>query len=397
MTEQPTHPTGGLAQVCATRDLLVVCGAGGVGKTTIAAALAVIAAIEQGGRVLVLTVDPARRLADALGLGELGNVERQVLLPDTDRLATKGQLWAAMLDPRAGWDELVSRHAPTPQVRDRLIANPLYRDVTGRFAHSHEYLAMERLHEVHTSGRYDLVVVDTPPSIHAIDVLDAPGRMIEFFQSRLLRWLTMPARSNWVGRASRPFYQVLDRVLGARFGEDLAEMFGLLAELRPGFVERATQVRQLLADQRTGYLVVTTTEDVAMVEARHLVESLHQRDLKAAAFVLNRGVPDQVVTRLDDSDSRWVEQLCATPDALQALAEALAVSAPVLGSVLREMVQRGDDLVLLAQRERQRLADAARLAPVVVRVPTLGSDVSDLPSLHRIGRSLWRDHPSGAD
>lgn len=397
MSARTTRGDGGLAQVCATRDLLVVCGAGGVGKTTIAAALAVTAAIEQGGRVLVLTVDPARRLADALGLGELGNVERHVPLPEGDRTAVKGELWAAMLDPRAGWDELVSRHAPTPDIRDRLIANPLYRDVTGRFAHSHEYLAMERLHEVHTSGRYDLVVVDTPPSIHAIDVLDAPGRMIDFFQSRLLRWLTMPARSNLVSLASRPFYQVLDRVLGARFGEDLAEMFGLLAELRPGFVSRATQVRQLLADQRTGYLVVTTTEDVAMVEARHLVDSLQQRHLEAAAFVLNRGVPDHVVARLDDASSRQVEQLCADPAALGALAEALGVGAPVLGSVLHEMVQRGDDLVLLAQRERQRLADAARLAPVVVRVPTLGSDVSDLEALQGIGRSLWRDHPRGAD
>lgn len=388
---------GGLAQVCATRDLLVVCGAGGVGKTTIAAALAVTAAIEQGGRVLVLTVDPARRLADALGLGELGNVERRVALPDTDRQATKGELWAAMLDPRAGWDELVSRHAPTPEIRDRLIANPLYRDVTGRFAHSHEYLAMERLHEVHTSGRYDLVVVDTPPSSHAIDVLDAPGHMIDFFQSRLLRWLTMPARSNWVGRASRPFYQVLDRVLGARFGEDLAEMFGLLAELRPGFVSRATLVRQLLADQRTGYVVVTSTEDVAMVEAQHLVDSLHKRSLAPTAFVLNRGVPDHVVTQLDDAAARHVEQLCADSHALGALAAALGVDALVLGSVLNEMLQRGDDLVLLAQRERQRLGDAARLAPVVVRVPTLGSDINDLPALHGIGRSLWRDLPRGAD
>lgn len=388
---------GGLAEVCASRDLVVVCGAGGVGKTTIAAALAVTAAVQQGGRVLVLTVDPARRLADALGVVDIGNEEHRVPLQGVDGVEPRGELWAAMLDARAGWDELVSRHAPDPSVRDRLLANSLYRDVTGRFAHSHEYLAMERLHEVHTQGRYDLVIVDTPPSNHAIDVLDAPGRMIDFFQSRLLRWLTVPSRSTLVGLASRPFYQVLDRVLGARFGEDLAEMFGLLAQLRPGFVSRADEVRQLLADRRTGYVVVSTVEDVAMVEARALARSLHDRGLEPAAVVVNRGVPDLVTGAVDQRLGGDLRQRSHDDMAMAALAADLEVASAVLTTVIQDMAERLDDMEMLSQRERRRLDEAGELAGLVVRVPTLDIDIADLLSLTRVGRSLWSAQSGGAD
>jgi len=386
-----------LAGVCATRDLIVVCGAGGVGKTTIAAAMAVTAAVEQGGRVLVLTVDPARRLADALGVSEVGNAQYQVPLPSHHGAEPRGELWAAMLDARAGWDELVTRHAPNPSVRDRLLSNPLYRDVTGRFAHSHEYLAMERLHEVHTQGRYDLVIVDTPPSNHAIDVLDAPGRMVDFFQSRLLRWLTVPSRSTLAGLASRPFYQVLDRVLGARFGEDLAEMFALLAELRPGFVARAGEVRQLLADQRTGYVVVSTVDDVAMGEAHTLAASLRARSLAPAAVVLNRGVPPLMAEAVKDHTAVELRRRSHDDDVMDALAHELSASRDVVATVVREMAERLDDIEVLAVRERQRYEEATHLAPVVVRVPTLDIDVTDVSALSRVGRSLWSAQSGGAD
>ena len=177
--------------------MVLVLGSGGVGKTTLAAAIAMAAAVEQGGRVLVITVDPARRLADALGVGALGNVATKV--PDAAfeaaGITPRGELWAEMLDTKAGWDELIRRHAPDVKVRDAVLSNPLYQNITSRFVHSHDYLAMEQLHDVHASGDYDLIVVDTPPSRNALSVLDAPARMIEFFGSRLLRWLTVPYRS----------------------------------------------------------------------------------------------------------------------------------------------------------------------------------------------------------
>ena len=184
-------------QLLAGREVVVVCGPGGVGKTTMAASSALLAAQHVGGRVLVLTVDPARRLASALGLDALGNTEVQV---DPALLAAggsqpRGELWAAQLDTKESWDGLVRRHAPDAATRDAILANSLYENVTGTFVQSHDYIAMERLHELHASGRYDLIIVDTPPSRNAIDFLDAPERMAEFFSSRLLRWLTVPYRS----------------------------------------------------------------------------------------------------------------------------------------------------------------------------------------------------------
>ncbi|HEY4333204.1 MAG TPA: ArsA-related P-loop ATPase, partial [Ilumatobacteraceae bacterium] len=158
-----------VANLMASKEMVIVCGSGGVGKTTTAAALAAEAAVHIGGRVLVLTVDPAKRLANALGLQAFGNTETQVPLSAfTDVGVTpRGELWAAMLDTKAGWDELIRRHAPDAQLRDTVLANPLYQNITGRFVQSHDYIAMERLHELHASGRYDLVIIDTPPSRNA--------------------------------------------------------------------------------------------------------------------------------------------------------------------------------------------------------------------------------------
>ena len=179
-----------------------------------------------------------------------------------------------MLDTKAGWDELIRRHAPDADVRDAVLANPLYQNITGRFVHSHDYLAMEQLHELHATGEYDLVVVDTPPSRNALDVLDAPSRMIEFFGSRLLRWLTVPYRSRLFTIASRPFYDIADRVLGSRFLHDIADFFVLFQAMEKGFVARAREVEALLGDPRTTFLVVTTLETAPAHEAAFLAREL---------------------------------------------------------------------------------------------------------------------------
>ncbi len=283
----------GLDALLAAKEMVLITGSGGVGKTTVAAALAATAATHLGGRVLVLTVDPARRLADALGVGALGNVARRV---DDDVFAEagttpRGELWAAMLDTKAGWDELIRRHAPDAGVRDAVLSNPLYQNITSRFVHSHDYLAMEQLHELHASGEYDLIVVDTPPSRNALDVLDAPGRMREFFGSRLLRWLTVPYRSRLFTAASKPFYQVADRVLGSRFLQDIAEFFMLFQAMERGFVAHASEVEQLLGDLRTTFVVVTTLEAAPAHEAAYLARELRRRDFHLGAIVANRVMP----------------------------------------------------------------------------------------------------------
>lgn len=193
MTES-SGVTSGLGALLAAKEIVVCCGSGGVGKTSIAAATALGATERIGGRVLVLTVDPARRLASALGVGELGNLARQVpnAALEAAGIEPRGELWAAMLDTKQSWDELVLRHAPDDATAYRILDNRLYHNLTARFVQSHDYIAMERLYDLHASGEYDLIIVDTPPTRNAIDFLDAPARMAEFFGGRLLRWLTLP-------------------------------------------------------------------------------------------------------------------------------------------------------------------------------------------------------------
>ena len=183
----------------ATKEIVIACGPGGVGKTTTAAAAAVMAAVRHGSKVLVLTIDPAKRLANALGLDGIGNTEHRV--PDeafrAAGLKPRGQLWAAMLDTKESWDALIRRHAPDRQTAEEILANPLYQNISGRFVQSHDYIAMERLYEIHSESDYDLIVVDTPPTRNALDFLDAPQRMADFFSSRLLRWLIVPTVRGW--------------------------------------------------------------------------------------------------------------------------------------------------------------------------------------------------------
>src|SRR5579872_839779 len=187
-------------QLLAAHEIVIACGSGGVGKTTTAAAAAAMAAVRQGGKVLVLTVDPAKRLANALGLEGFGNVASQVPVDAFKQAGCtpRGELWAAMLDTKESWDSLVRRHAPDATTARRILDNPLYQNITGRFVQSHEYIAVERLYELHLSGTYDLIVVDTPPTRNALDFLEAPARMGDFFSSRLLRLLTVPYKSRIV-------------------------------------------------------------------------------------------------------------------------------------------------------------------------------------------------------
>jgi anion-transporting ArsA/GET3 family ATPase len=379
----------GLDALLASKEMVLVTGSGGVGKTTVAAALGVSAAVNQGGRTLVLTIDPARRLADALGVGALGN--RAIRVPASAFAAAgvepRGELWAAMLDTKAGWDELIRRHAPDAEVRDAVLANPLYQNITSRFVHSHDYLAMEQLHELHSSGEYDLVVVDTPPSRNALDVLDAPSRMIEFFGSRLLRWLTVPYRSRLFTIASRPFYQIADRVLGSRFLRDIADFFVLFQAMEKGFVTRAREVEALLGDPRTTFLVVTTLETAPAHEAGYLARELLSRDYHLGAIVANRVLPPALTRRgAVDSANRLAERV-DDEEFVSAVAAELdhgrgsSVEPKVVRDVLAEVATRFHDVAIVAMREAERRAELAELAPQVLDAPTLDSDIFDLSGL----------------
>src|SRR4051794_36974270 len=307
----PASPSGAsLEQLLAAKEIVISCGSGGVGKTTTAAAAAAMAAVHQGGKVLVLTVDPARRLANALGLEGFGNVETRV--PESAfkeaGVQPRGELWAAMLDTKESWDKLVGRHAPDKRTAQRILQNPLYQNISGRFVQSHDYIAMERLYEIHTEGNYDLIVVDTPPTRNAVDFLEAPQRMADFFSSRLLRVLTVPYRSRLVNIASKPFYTVADRILGSQFLEDIGEFFLLFQTMYDGFVERAQAVERLLHDKRTTFMVVTTLEAAPVHEAEFFVDVLTDKRFHLGAVVLNKVLPAYL---LDEKAARLAEQLCS--------------------------------------------------------------------------------------
>ena len=347
-----------------------------------------MAAIHHGGKVLVLTVDPARRLANALGLEMFGNVETKV--PDEAFAAAgvepRGELWAAMLDTKQSWDDLVRRHAPDARTRDAILANPLYQNISGKFVQSHDYIAMERLYDIHSSGRYDLIVVDTPPTRNAIDFLEAPGRMEDFFSSRLLRWLTAPARSRVLNLASRPFYTAADRILGSQFLQDIAEFFLLFQKMYPGFIERARAVTRTLEDRRTTFLVVSTLEPAPLREAEFFIDALHERKLHLGGIVLNKVLPDYLC---DPDAGRVAQELSAHADKVAAGLPDDLGGRELLTRVLREVGDSFLKFKVVAERENEQRSELATVPEVVAVAPYLDSDVHDLGGLLALGRHIW--------
>jgi anion-transporting ArsA/GET3 family ATPase len=377
-----------LEQLLAAKEIVVTCGSGGVGKTTTAAALGTMAAVHLGGKVLVLTVDPARRLATAMGLERFGNVEVRVPAETfaAAGLEPRGELFAAMLDTKSSWDDLVRRHAPDPKTRDAILANPLYQNITGKFVQSHDYIAMERLYELHASGTYDLIIVDTPPTRNAIDFLEAPERMAEFFSSRLLRWLLVPYRSRLVNAASRPFYQLADRILGSAFLQDIAEFFILFQSMYDGFVERARAVERVLEDRRTTFVVVSTLESGPASEAEFFIRALAERRLHLGALVLNKVLPAYL---LDAGATRTATRLAAEPDALAATVPAEVGEPAMVARVLREIGESFLNFQVAAKREATQRAELGSAPEVVASVPYFDTDIYDLSGLARLGDELW--------
>jgi anion-transporting ArsA/GET3 family ATPase len=378
----------------ASKEIVVVCGPGGVGKTTVAAALASMSACHQGGKVLVVTVDPARRLSQALGLGRVHSGGANRVPPEAFAAAgvtPRGELWAEMLDTKSSWDALVSRHAPDGATARRILDNSLYKNISERFVQSHDYIAVERLFELHSEGNYDLIVVDTPPTRNAVDFLLAPERMAEFFSSRLLKLLTVPYRSRLADTAARPFYYVADRVLGTKFLEDITEFFILFQTLSEGFVQRAKEVERLLADRRTTFVVVSSLETVPVREAEAFLRLLPTRGLHAGGLVLNRVLPSYM---LDAALATRAEELSARAGGLAC--ELCSAGGPLAGydpslveRVLEELGSNFDNVTVVAKREAAQRSELSGLQAVVADVPELGEDVHDLGGVLDVGRYVW--------
>ena len=256
------------------RRVIVCCGSGGVGKTTISAGIA-LALANGGARVAVVTIDPARRLAAALGLAELGDEPRQVPIGLT---GGSGELWALQLDAKATFDRLVRRHAPTPDASDRILGNRIYAHLSGAVAGSQEYMAVERLNELTDDPRFEVIVLDTPPAQNALDFLDAPTRITHFIEGKSLRMLLAPGSAagglGWkmLHAGSSTVFSILERVTGAQLLRDLSEFLGAFDGMYSGFSERAERVRTLLHSPRAAFVVVSSADDEPVREAVMLVE-----------------------------------------------------------------------------------------------------------------------------
>jgi anion-transporting ArsA/GET3 family ATPase len=393
-----SQPARSLEPLLATREIAVFCGSGGVGKTSVAAASALGAATNLGGKVLVLTIDPARRLANALGLEGFGNVEKPVPNDALKRagLEPRGELWAAMLDTKRSWDDLVLRHAPDEETAYRILENRLYQNVTSRFVQSHDYIAMERLYDIHATGTYDLIIVDTPPTRNALDFLDAPARMAEFFGGRLLRWLTMPYRvggkrgARVLNVASRPFYQMADRILGSQFLQDIAEFFLNFQSMYDGFVARANEVERLLHEHRTTFAVVTTLESAPLREAEVFCDQLTTRGFHLGAMVLNRALPDYL--RSPDGNvaaGRLISEAAPIADSLAAGGAGPLADPDRTARVLRTIGESYRNFGVVATREAELRAELARAPEIVATIPNFEVDIHDVGGLAQLAEHLF--------
>ncbi|WP_242338785.1 MULTISPECIES: ArsA-related P-loop ATPase [Anaeromyxobacter] len=367
----------------AGRRIVVCVGSGGVGKTTVAAAIALDRALA-GGRVLVCTIDPARRLANALGLTSLGNVESRV--PDHKfaeaGLRAKGELHAMMLDVKRTWDDLVARHAPDPARRERILKNRLYQQMSSALAGSQEYMAMEKLYELATDRDYDLIVLDTPPTAHALDFLDAPDRILDFLGNDAARVLLAPAIG--AGKLGLRLAQLgggyvaktLARFTGQAALSDLGDFLQGFQGMYEGFKDRAGAVRALLSRPEVGFVLVTSPSPISIDEAMAFHERLHAESMPVAGLVANRVTPDL-----------WPG--AAPLPSPEDLASPLGERGGNDRGFARRLAETLAEHQMLAAAERralERLFEAVS-APYAV-VPRLESDVHDLRGLARLAERL---------
>jgi anion-transporting ArsA/GET3 family ATPase len=345
------------------KEVCICAGSGGVGKTTTSAAIA-LGMAARGKKVAVLTIDPAKRLANSLGLRELGNEERRVKA-DVD-----GELWAMMLDPKRTFDEIVEWHAPDERTRDAVLSNRIYQELSNAVAGSQEYMAMEKLHELHQEGRYDLLVLDTPPTRNALDFIDAPKKLAAFIDSRTLQAFTAPGVLGLkvLGRGSGMVFSVLKRATGLDLLEDLSAFFSSFAGMTEGFRERAEHVNALLADSRSAFVLVTSPRADAVEEAGWFHHRLLDAGLPFAGVVANRVRP--AVPKGNPSH-----------ELADLLGDALA----------RKVLRTFEEERRLAAQDRRNLADLRKRLgrKPMIEVPHLDDDVHDLDGLRRMDEHLF--------
>lgn len=362
-----------LAAQLKRKHVCVVAGSGGVGKTSTSAAIA-LGMASRGLKVAVLTIDPAKRLADSLGLSDLDTDLRRIdnSLFEKHGLEMKGELYAAMLDAKRTFDSLIERHAPDAATQQRILDNRIYQELSNAVAGSQEYMAMEKLYELHEESDFDLVVVDTPPTRNALDFLDAPRRLSRFLDHRLFRMLMAPSRGivRAVNVAAQAFLRTVSKVVGGDVVEDAIAFFQAFEGMEEGFRLRAVRVNELLAADDTAFLLVASPRRDTVDEAHYFAERLGEAGISVRGLIVNRVHP------------RFASGL---PEALAERAATLASTD--LGALYRNLA----DFETVATREHRHLAglaDAVAPAPMAW-VPFLRSDVHDIDGMGEVARFIF--------
>jgi anion-transporting ArsA/GET3 family ATPase len=370
--------------------VVVCCGSGGVGKTTTAAVLAVEGA-RRGRRSLVVTIDPAKRLANALGLDELSNEPREIAAdrwdPKGERLPG-GALSAMMLDTKSTFDGLVTRYATSPEQSERILENSFYRNISGALSGTQEYMAMEKLHELHEEGGFDLIVVDTPPSRHALDFLDAPARLLRLLDNRVFRILMMPTRTGMkiAGAAVQAFLKTISRVVGSAVVDDIVAFFRAFEGMEEGFRQRAHRVVELLGEPTTRFVLITSPRRDAVEEARFFAEKIGDHSLAVDALIVNRVHP-----RFGTEHSSGLRARATSLREIKVSGR----DAEAARTRLADAYEHLADFNEIAERERSHL-ETVRVrvgSAAVAFVPYLSHDVYDFEALAAVGELLF----SGAD
>jgi anion-transporting ArsA/GET3 family ATPase len=375
VTTRPATET--LESVIAASHVVVCCGSGGVGKTTTAAVIAMHAA-QQGRRSVVVTIDPARRLADALGLDGLSN---DPALIDGPWQATGGEMSAMMLDTKATFDGLVRRYSTDPDQAERILSNSFYRNISEALSGTQEYMASEKLYELAVEGDYDLVVVDTPPTRNALDFLEAPQRLAKFLDHRLYRMLMAPTRGivKAVNVAAQAVMRSFAKVVGAEVVADAIAFFSAFEGMEEGFKQRAAQVDELLGHDDTAFVLVASPRSDTMAEASYFATRLAGVHIRVRALIVNRMQPAFL------ADDRPASGLATGTAAAEERARSLQ------GTELGDLYRCLADARRLAQGEHQHLRGLAEeVAPApVVGVAVQPFEVSDMDTLTRLGEVLF--------
>jgi anion-transporting ArsA/GET3 family ATPase len=371
-----------LADLVADRSIIVCCGSGGVGKTTIAAVMALEGA-RLGRKTVVVTIDPARRLADALGLEGLTDAPSRI---EGD---WPGELWATMLDTKSTFDALVGKYAATPEQGERILANRFYRNISGALSGTQEYMAMEKLYELHDETDFDLVVVDTPPTRHALDFLDAPRRLSRFLEHRLFRLLIAPGRGivKAVNVAAQTFLRTVSRVVGGEVVDDAVAFFQAFEGMEEGFRQRAARVNELLSADGTAFLLVASPRRDTVEEAHFFAERLGEADIAVRGLVVNRVHPSFAADVDGGARAGNGDRGVTAAVAAGAARRAETLDGTPMAGLYRNLA----DFQSIASREHAHLAglaDAVAPAPVVW-VPFLRSDVHDLGGLAEVASHVF--------